>query len=472
MINLFPWTFKLINQKILFSNNAGDFFFSTNKFLERIINGELTKTDNDFLCRKGFAYQTKNDFHYNSFVYRLKQKKSIENKLSYIIAVPTLRCDLTCDYCQVSRANINASGFDWTDETVQNFKTLISTSINQEVKIEFQGGEPTLRLDIIEEVIEHCDKEGIIAEFVICTNLNVLSDRLLKLVKRKDVFISTSLDGPAYLHTKNRTKNEEITSVSMNNFQEILIKFGQEKINALPTITDNNFETVKEIIDYYIEVGQESIFLRPVNYHGFARKKFADTRLEYESWTTNYQKALEYIFDLNFFQGKRITEFGLEIALKRIFGLGHNSHVDLRSPNPAIRDFLLVDYDGKIFPSDEARMLSRVKQVNLQMGSLNDGIDKEKVKEFNWNHINDVHEDCIHCTYQPFCGIDNIDDISRYNRIDLPKQITFFCNTNMKMFDFIFSKIEQANPIALLNIQGHLTGDFSTKPVMSEWIYD
>ena len=45
----------------------------------------------------------------------------------------------------------------------------------------------------------------------------------------------------------------------------------------------------------------------------------------------------------------------------------------------------------------------------------------------------------------PFCGIDIIDDMSRYNRVDSPKLDSWFCRRHMSTFDLIFNKIESRN---------------------------
>ncbi|MBL4869360.1 MAG: radical SAM protein [Robiginitomaculum sp.] len=229
MSNLFPYTFQATGNKFLFSNDAGDFFLSSEQFLDRLVKGRLTNTDNHYLLRKGFAFNEEHDFYYNSYLSKIKQKKYIREKLSYIIVIPTLRCDLACDYCQVSRASLGAKGFDWTDEITQAFKTFLSAHSDTKIKIEFQGGEPSLRMDIIEEVVAHCDKEGLNADFIICTNLNTLPEALRKLLDRSDFFVSTSIDGPAELHTNNRTKNEHTTSSVLENYGKIQRECGADK---------------------------------------------------------------------------------------------------------------------------------------------------------------------------------------------------------------------------------------------------
>ena len=99
--------------------------------------------------------------------------------LDYLILVPTLRCNLSCSYCQVSRVSELRSGFDWNDDTLRAVLELIDGLKTPTLKVEFQGGEPTLRPDIIRTVIERCERFEK-AEFVICTNLQRLDDEILR----------------------------------------------------------------------------------------------------------------------------------------------------------------------------------------------------------------------------------------------------------------------------------------------------
>jgi hypothetical protein len=52
----------------------------------------------------------------------------------------------------------------------------------------------------------------------------------------------------------------------------------------------------------------------------------------------------------------------------------------------------------------------------------------------------------MHCPYQPYCGIDVIDDISRYGRIDVPKHETDFCRRHMHLFDKAFELLYSDDP--------------------------
>jgi sulfatase maturation enzyme AslB (radical SAM superfamily) len=97
------------------------------------------------------------------------------------------------------------------------------------------GGEPTLRPDLIRAVIERCSRFER-CEFVICTNLQNLTEDVLEIFDRPDVFISTSLDGDAMVHGHNRTKNAEATAQFLANLRMVTERYGPTKISALPTI--------------------------------------------------------------------------------------------------------------------------------------------------------------------------------------------------------------------------------------------
>lgn len=469
---LFPYRFEQVGRRYLFSNDAGDFFLSSPLMLERMVEAKLMPHDEQFLLEKGFAFETVGDFHYNSFLGRLRQRKAIPSQLSYIIAIPTLRCDLACRYCQVSRAHRNASGFDWSEATTRRFLQFLDGLPGQAIVIEFQGGEPTLRLDIVEQVIRFCERRFDERRIIVCSNLGTVSHRLLDLLERPEVTVSTSLDGPTLPHSRNRGVDAGAYAHLLEAIASLRARYGPNKIGALPTITPGDYGRIGEVVDTYVRLGFGSVFLRPVSFHGFARKAFGEVRSDSLSWQLAYRRALDYIFDLNATGQGVIFEYGLEVALKRLFLPAHNGHVDLRSPNPAARDYVVVDHDGRLYPSDEARMLARVGRADLSIGSLERGLDRARAAALSWNQLNEAHEDCIHCAFQPYCGIDIVDDLARYGRTDNPKHLTWYCRSNAARFRMIFEMLLGGEPRDLLNLAGHLVGKLNVTPFFGPIAHD
>jgi sulfatase maturation enzyme AslB (radical SAM superfamily) len=77
------------------------------------------------------------------------------------------------------------------------------------IKIEFQGGEPLLNFPLVKQIVETARQKAPAAkrlDFVIASNLALLDDEVLDFCRENSVLLSTSLDGPADLHNRNRPR--------------------------------------------------------------------------------------------------------------------------------------------------------------------------------------------------------------------------------------------------------------------------
>ena len=218
-INFFPYNFEKINDKhYLITSQAGDFFFCNEENFQKMISKELDQKFTNFLLKKNFIFKEQGDFHWDNFKYKILKRKILPKTIGYYMIVPTLRCNLNCSYCQVSRVDENTKGYDWSDETVDSFLHFVENNSLNKIKIEFQGGEPTLRIDIIEKIINWCEKKNIDAEFAICTNLITLNKDIERVIANEKVHISTSIDGGADIQNAQRANSKELTSQFFKNF--------------------------------------------------------------------------------------------------------------------------------------------------------------------------------------------------------------------------------------------------------------
>lgn len=435
-----PFRFREVAGRLIVTNEVGDYGVFEPGAIERFIFGTLSDREAQRFRDLSILIEPSATWKIASLMRRVNKTIPPDRKpLSYLIIVPTLRCDLSCSYCQVSRAPLDAVGFDWTDTQLQQFERFLDGIDSDHLKLEFQGGEPSLRPDLLQRIINICLGKFKTADFVVCSNLSRITPEFEAIVARDDTVISTSIDGPLATMTTNRTSSDEVSKRVFDNFEYVVSRYGPEKVSALPTITEAIIDRPRELIDCYINFGFQSIFLRPVNYMGFARKRHFELSNEIDRWNTFYRQALDYIVELN--QDHYLEEFYLSLLVRRIFaGLSHG-FVDFRSPGRFGEGYCVIDFDGTIYPTDEARMLSRTRHVDLSIGALSSGIDREKAAPLNLHAIHHVDPDCQHCAYMPFCGTDPIDDISRYGRIDIPRHETWFCNRQMMLFDLIFEKV-------------------------------
>ena len=429
------------NGDALLVSDTGRFFAAGGDFLERLLATDLMKDDQCFLEAEGHAGGHGDALAPVAHAYSAAQRYATAATLDYLVLVPTLRCNLSCTYCQVSRAAVDRIEYDWSDETLGHVFRILDELTTDFVKIEFQGGEPTLRPDLIRQVIARAES-GREAEFVVCTNLSQLTPEILDIFDRANVFISTSLDGAAGTHQVNRTKTAALTSEFENNLDDVLRRYGPKKISALPTINQSSPVDPTDLIEAYAARGLTSIYLRPINFQGFARKKHPESREQSVRWRSYYESFVRELIARNW-RDRSICmdETYLTLCLNRIFRPGLDRHVDLRNPNPIGADYVVIDYDGQVYPTDEARMLSRSGIIDLAIGTAADGWETPKRELLNRYATNTLDEDCSRCAFQPFCGRDIIDDLSRYGRIDLPRTDTAFCRRHLHLFDFIFELI-------------------------------
>lgn len=124
------------------------------------------------------------------------------------ILVVTLRCEHSCPYCQVSRRSTDAERYDMDEATALRALDVAMSSPGRAIKVEFQGGEPLLNFPLIRYAVETAERmaeaQGKHVEFVIATNLALLDDAILGFCLDHNIQLSTSLDGPADLHNRNR----------------------------------------------------------------------------------------------------------------------------------------------------------------------------------------------------------------------------------------------------------------------------
>ena len=443
-----PLRFRNVSNGIFFSDDAGGWFLSDETFLQRYAEEKLLPDDIDFLRSRGLIV-SEDELSDTSFAWRWANRIATEGKINYLMLVPTLRCDLQCEYCQVSRVAEDAKGFDWSEDTLEHVIRFIDSLETDELKIEFQGGEPTLRIDLLQSIRDFCRNRFSKTEFVVCTNLQRVDECILDFFDAEDTYVSTSIDGGTSTHTKQRTKSEAATNEFFKNLEIVSDRIGLNRISALPTIDPTNPPNFNELVNQYKKLGIQSIYLRPVNYQGFARKNVPQSS-EISKWLTYHDDFIDEMIEYNQCHDGFLEDFYFSLCLKRFVNCGHESHVNIRNPNLLGTNYCLIDFDGTIYPTDESRMLARIGLVDLSIGHVKDGIDVDTVGKLNSSSMNNFDPDCIHCAYQPFCGTDVVDDISRYGRIDLPREETWFCKRQMAIFDkiveLIYSDDERISP--------------------------
>lgn len=448
--SLLPFNFhRLAKGKTLLVTEWGEWIvtdLAIEDILERKISGEAI----DLFLSKNFIH-FENDAPQLEFLSnRLRAKKSYINggpKLH--ILVISLRCEHTCGYCQVSRVSSDKDQFDMSNEVIDKTLQLIFQLPDDHLTIEFQGGEALLNIEGIKYAVSKAKilavKDGKTLTFVVCTNLAVLDDSILDYLKEENILISASLDGPADVHNTNRIRpGRDSYERTINGINLIKKNYSFDQVSVLMTTTNKSLEDPKIIIDEYLKQGFKSIFLRPISPYGFATFN-KNSHYEIEKYLAFYKEGLDYIIDLNK-KGQRVVETYAQIILRRILTPFSDGYVDLMSPAGAVSNVIVYDYNGKVYASDEARMLAQMNDDTFCLGSIEDDWEKllnsKGALAVQNAGVGETLPGCSNCALLSFCGTDPI-----YHHATQGDSVGFrptsgFCKRNMWLIEELITRID------------------------------
>jgi len=96
--------------------------------------------------------------------------------------------------------------------------------------------------------------------------LRALTDDILLYFRDEGVKVSTSLDGPAFLHNKNRPRpGHNSYEKAIEGIERSRAILGMENVAALMTTTAASLDHAAAIVDEYVRREFHSIFLRPIS---------------------------------------------------------------------------------------------------------------------------------------------------------------------------------------------------------------
>ena len=460
--HLLPFRFERFNEnEYLLSNDVGEYIFLSNKDFQDFVSGRLDEHSELFYDIESKQIATTDNVEdvVQMLATKFRTKKSILRDFTSLhMVVPTLRCNSSCIYCQVARKNIDDNSANMTKKTVKNVVKTIFQSPSPFIKIEFQGGDPSTNFDMVKYIIEEAEWQNLfkkkVLEFVICTNLTLLNEDMVKYLKKHNCTISTSLDGPKYLHDTNRPlQNKELNhhAIFEKNLAMIREMWGNhECVSALMTTSKYSLGHFKEIIDEYIRLGFNSIFLRSLNPYGFAKQYKDKIAYPIEDFITNYKEGLDYILELNK-QGTSFVEGFAALLLKRILTPFATGFVDLQSPAGVGIAGVIYDYDGNVYVSDEARMMARFKNYFFKIGNVNENTYQEMFNGDLLHHIiasacNESLPMCAECVFQPYCGADPVRNMSEQGDMIGFRPTNEMCKKTKAIIHYLFELLHKHDP--------------------------
>ena len=418
---LFPFQFlQFDDDRKIVVNEVGEHLFLSNEDFTSFVTHGLDQSSEVYYDLKGkhflFDSDSRAPFELLATKYRTK-KAHLAGFTRLHIFVVSLRCEHSCHYCQVSRVSADRALYDMSPETAAKSLDLVFRSPADSIKIEFQGGEPLLNFERIVQVVEDAERRAGAAnksvEFVVTTNLALVTDEVLDYFREHNVLVSTSLDGPEFIHNANRPRpGNNSYQLTVENIRRAREALGYDRVGALMTATRLSLRHPREIIDEYVRNDFQSIFLRSLSPYGFALKTAKNIGYTGEDFLKFYIEAFDYILELNR-RGVNLVETYAQILLTRILTPFSTGYVDLQSPAGAGIGVAVYNYDGDVYATDESRMLAEMGDEQFRLGnvyrnSYEEIFGGELLRTIAASSCVESMPGCADCAFQTFCGADPI----------------------------------------------------------------
>lgn len=447
---------KMAFWKYLITNDAWKYHLFSPEDFEVFLSGKVeTLSEYDELVKKGFIktgdYQRWHTLAYNAKNHFVGYWPTLH------MLVTTLRCNHHCKYCHAAVAPMSAEQFDMTEETAQKAVDAIFYTNSYNLTIEFQWWESLVNYPIVQFIVwyarkkaEHLSKN---LHFSLVTNLTLMTEEKLQWLMDNNVDICTSLDGDQFNHNKNRTGYDGNSFEKVTYWIKRVNQVREErklwKIGALLTVTKENLPFYKDIIDSYVSLGLNSIFLRWLNPYGFAAADFKALAYDSDEWLDFYKKSLDYVLELNK-KGIDFREQITSVYLMKILAERDPAFMDIRSPSGIAIGGVAYNYDGKIYASDESRMLGRMGIDDFLMTDMKETGEETYLAMMNSDIAKiAVQSSCLDGlpgyndhVYKPYVWVDIIHNFKMTDNLYVPLVKDHKMKLQIGILDYIFEKLQ------------------------------
>lgn len=444
---------------MLIVNSCGEHYFIGIDDFKRLVDYDIEPSEPIYLDLKGkhFIGDTTLAPIVDLLATKYRAKKEfLRNFTSLHMVVVTARCNHNCSYCHASSGDLNEKCLDMTQNTAKKVVECIFKTPSPVIKIEFQGGEPLLNFNVVKTIVKCANKYNRKRhkhlEFVIATNLSILEKNHIKFIKKHNIQISTSLDGPKLLHDKCRI----LSAGDKSSYDEFINKLTlvntcmpSDPVSSLLTITKHNIGLLKDVVDEYIRLNFNGIFLRALNPYG--RASCDEHKLGYtmDEYLKAYKETLSYIIDINL-AGRYFVEYNALMFLSKILTPYSTGFVDVQFPSGSGIMGVIYDYNGEVYPTDESRMLARMGDKKFVLGHVEHNSYEEifggdKLASLISKTCAEVMPSCCECVFQDCCGVDPIRYYEESGDIVGHRPTSEYCKRNRGIITHLFELLKNNN---------------------------
>ncbi|MNC14599.1 hypothetical protein D3C75_623860 [compost metagenome] len=223
---------------------------------------------------------------------------------------------------------------------------------------------------------------------------------------------------------------------------------GPHAVAALMTTTKASLAYPEAIVDEYVKNGFTEIFIRPLSLYGFAKRNIKHLGYTLPEFTNFYQKALHRVLEWNA-RGTELREGTAALIFNKLLSPFDAGYVDLQSPTGSGLAVLVYNYDGYVYPSDEARMLAETGDCSLRLGSIGESLAQlmtsPVMRQLIETSISTQAVGCEICAFNSFCGPDPVGAQAEFGDMRTVALLTEHCKRYKWLFEYFFRKLRTAD---------------------------
>jgi len=380
---------------ILFESLEGNQYYYSPKTgrivstLKRLESGDLVEEDSSF----NFGYDRK------------KEERLLDSHLDTLILEGTQDCNMRCSYCIYGgeyRGERNHNQWNMTSETASRAIRYFLEHSNETRPfrfISFYGGEPLVNFNLLEDAVLNFRNVPRL-RFGISTN-GLLLEKYSGFLKDNKVSVVVSLDGPKEIHDKNRvtlggkpTFDRVIRGVSA--LGQDYIDKGRLAFSATITHKADFRDSYEFFRDNFKRCVARMEFVKSYDRTDGSEERLSLEREDVVRMFQDYKEGiltgdsvntLRFLFDDVF---KRILTRPRDYSGERI-----NSG---RTCLPGARK-LFCKPDGKFY------ICEKLGYDSFEIGSAEEGIDKERVFNLMDFFMNVSKQECSDCPITQICNV-------------------------------------------------------------------
>ena len=331
------------------------------------------------------------DLDFNELEYfKYNYYKSLYNSSVFKNTVlPTLSCNLECPYCYEYKRNISMD-----DKTINAYISWV-TPFLADVKnfyIDWFGGEPLLRLDIIAKITDKIYKVQEDLKFNYCSSITtngvLMSKEIIKKFEACSIEgVQVTFDGDMSYHNQYRkttSKNDTFNTLMEN--VNTYCEFSRAKTALVirVNVTDENFTSIETLLDRFTEkVKKRSVFI---------------FRWIYESSAANFRQFSNKRRGLKPFENLSIL---YQLAIdKGCLTLNLDEHANFNFCECDFTNHYTIDPEGNVYlctqSFDVRESIGTVFKKQFELNRMSFYYTTANINPFN-------NQDCLECKLLPMC---------------------------------------------------------------------